>query len=106
MGKTLCQTNVATEYIQMQLAREAGYRVIIILGEPGYYPKHGFKNCSCFNIATADGKNFDAFTGIELIPGGLSGVHGKFHEASVFENLQAEEVEEFDLYLFFPIRRL
>ncbi len=25
-----------------------------------------------------------------------SGVHGKFYEATVFENLKADEVEEFD----------
>lgn len=71
-------------------------RQIFIFGKPGYYPKHVFKNCSCFNITTTEGKNFDAFMGIELISGGLRGGHGKFYEATVFENLKAEEVEEFD----------
>lgn len=80
----------------MQLAREAGYKAIIIFGEPGYYPKHGFVTCDHFGITTSKGENFDAFMGIELIPGGLNGVHGKFYEADVFENLTEMEVDEFN----------
>jgi putative acetyltransferase len=80
----------------IQLAREAGYKAIIIFGEPGYYPRHGFVNCNHFGITTSKGENFDAFMGIELIPGGMEGVHGKFYEAEVFENLPDEEVAEFN----------
>jgi predicted N-acetyltransferase YhbS len=80
----------------MQLAREAGFKSIIILGEPGYYPKHGFVTCNHFGITTSKGENFDAFMGIELLPGGLAGVHGKFYESDIFENLPEEEVNEFN----------
>ncbi len=80
----------------MELAREARYGAIIIFGEPGYYPKHGFTTCDHFGITTSKGENFDAFMGIELIPGGLEGVKGKFYESDVFENLPEEEVEEFN----------
>jgi putative acetyltransferase len=80
----------------MQLARDAGYKGIIIFGEPGYYPKHGFVTCNHFGITTSNGENFDAFMGIELIPGGMADVHGKFYEADVFENLPDEEVDEFN----------
>lgn len=80
----------------MQLAREQGYRAIIILGEPGYYPRYGFKTCDNFNITTNDGKNFDAFMGIELIPGGLEGVSGKFYESKVFEESSSDKADEFD----------
>jgi putative acetyltransferase len=80
----------------MQLARDAGYKAIIIFGEPGYYPKHGFVTCDHFGITTSTGENFDAFMGIELIPGGMEGVHGKFYEAELFENLPDEAVEEFN----------
>jgi predicted N-acetyltransferase YhbS len=80
----------------MQLAKEQGYRAIIILGEPEYYPLHGFKTCDHFAITTSDGKNFNAFMGIELIPGGLAGVTGKFYESKVFEECDEEKVEEFD----------
>ncbi len=81
----------------MQLAREKGYRAIIIFGEPEYYPRHGFKPCDCFNITTKDGKNFDAFMGIELVPGGLDGVKGKFYESKAFDDCNNEEAaEEYD----------
>lgn len=80
----------------MELARKAGYKAIIIFGEPGYYPKHGFKTCDNFNITTRDSKNFDAFMGIELVKDGLKGVQGKFYESEVFENLSNEKVDEFD----------
>jgi len=89
IGRLLLETT-------MQLAREAGYKAIIIFGEPGYYPKHGFVTCNHFGITTSKGENFDAFMAIELIPGGLNGVHGKFYEADVFENLPDMEVDEFN----------
>lgn len=79
-----------------QLAREAGHKAIIIFGEPGYYPRFGFAPCERFGITTADGKNFDAFMALELTPGSLKDVHGKFYEAEVFENLPDEDVEEFN----------
>jgi len=82
--------------ITMQLAREQGYRAIIIFGEPEYYPRHGFKTCDHFNITTRDGKNFNAFMGIELVHGGLDGVKGNFHESTVFDDSNSEKAEEYD----------
>jgi len=80
----------------MKLAADSGCKGIIIYGEPDYYPLLGFKTCDNFGITTPDGKNFSAFMGIELIPDGMSGVHGKFYEADVFKNLPSEEVVEYD----------
>lgn len=80
----------------MELARKAGYKAIVIFGEPGYYPKHGFKTCDNFGITTKDSKNFDAFMGIELVKDGLKEVKGKFYESEAFESLLPEKVEEFD----------
>lgn len=81
----------------MRLAREAGYPGIIIFGEPGYYPKHGFVTCDNFGITTADGKNFDAFMGIELQDGAFEQMRGgRFFEAEVFEHLSEEKVLVFD----------
>lgn len=87
----------------MALAREAGWPGIIILGEPDYYPRIGFRTCDHFGITTADGKNFDAFLGIELCPGGLSSRPGRFHESPVFENLPPAEVEQYNKN--FPLLR-
>ena len=83
-------------YHTMKLAAEAGYIGIVIYGEPDYYPRIGFKTCDKFEITTPDGRNFDAFMGIELIPDGMAKIHGKFYESDVFHNLPSDEVVEFD----------
>lgn len=77
------------------LAAKEGYSGIVIFGEPDYYPRHGFKTCDHFGITTKDGKNFAAFMGLELQKDAFCDSKGKFHEASVFENLPPAEVEEF-----------
>ncbi len=89
IGKALLETT-------MDLARKAGYKAIIIFGEPGYYPKRGFITCDNFGITTSDSKNFDAFMGIELVEDGLKGVKEKFYESKVFEDLPMDKVDEFD----------
>ena len=80
----------------MSLAAGKGYKRIIILGEPDYYPRMGFKTCDNFNITTSDGRNFDAFMGIELVEGGMKNIKGKFYESEAFENISKEEVEEYN----------
>lgn len=80
----------------MKLAVNKGYKGIVIFGEPDYYPRIGFKTCDNFNITTADGKNFDAFMGIELSEGSLKGIQGKFYASEVFDNLPKDEVEEYN----------
>lgn len=80
----------------MNLAANQGYKGIVIFGEPDYYPRIGFKTCDNFHITTPEGKNFDAFMGIELAKDSMKGIKGKFYEAEVFENLPKEEVEVFN----------
>lgn len=78
------------------LAKEMGYKGVIIYGEPDYYPLHGFKTCDHWGITTPDGKNFDAFMGIELVDGYLNHPGAKFYEASVYENIEKDKVDEYD----------
>jgi hypothetical protein len=47
-------------------------------------------------VVTADGKNFDAFMGIELAEGSMKDIKGKFYESEIFVNLPKEEVEEYN----------
>lgn len=89
----------------LALAKEAGQEGVVIFGEPDYYPGHGFQTCDHFGITTADGKNFDAFMGIELAEGGLADFGGKFYESEVFENLSEEENEEFTKGFDAPVKR-
>ncbi len=79
----------------LKLAKQAGYEGVVIFGEPDYYPLHGFLTCDNYGITTKDGKNFDSFLGIELVPNGLKGFGGIFCESSVFDDLSAEENETF-----------
>ncbi len=79
----------------MNLAREAGYKGIVIFGEPGYYPKHGFKTCDNFGIRTMWDANFDSFMGIELVEGAFEGITGKFEEGDVFGDYPQEEIDEY-----------
>ncbi len=104
---SLQKTGIGARLMQetFHLAREAGHTAIIIFGEPGYYPRFGFTPCERYGITTADGKNFDAFMALELTPGSLAGVQGKFYEADVFENLPEDEVEEFNKQ-FPPMEKL
>lgn len=78
------------------LARQAGYKAIIIFGEPDYYPRYGFLTCDHFGITTADGENFSAFMALELVPGGLKGITGKYYYPKVYDDLPPEEVDAFD----------
>lgn len=89
----------------LALAKEAGYEGVVIFGEPDYYPRHGFQTCDHFGITTADGKNFDAFMGIELVEGGLANFGGKFYESEVFEDLPEAENEEFTKGFDAPVKR-
>ena len=78
------------------LAKKSAYPGIVIFGEPGYYPKHGFKTCDHFGITTKDGKNSDPFMGYELKEGALSKIGGRYYESTVFDELFPEKVEEYD----------
>lgn len=80
----------------LKLAKEMGYKGVIIYGEPDYYPLHGFMTCDHWGITTPDGKNFDAFMGIELVDGYLNHPGAKFYEASVYENIEKDKVGEYD----------
>lgn len=77
------------------LAKEAGYKGIVICGEPAYYPKHGFTTCDHFGIIHPEGGNFDAFMAYPLNDG-FDEIHGYFYESPVFEACEDEkEICEF-----------
>jgi len=70
----------------LQLAGQmGGYPAVVLYGHPDYYHRFGFKNAQEYHIQTAQGENFEAFMVLELHPGGLQGISGRFHEAEVFQ---------------------
>ena len=50
----------------LPLAKKAGYKGIVICGEPEYYPKHGFLICDHFDIHHPAFGNGDAFMAFPL----------------------------------------
>ena len=71
------------------LAKTAGWPGIVILGEPDYYPKHGFQTCDHFGIMHPDLGNCDPFMALPLSED-FANVHGLFYEAPVFESCEDE----------------
>ena len=89
----------------LELAKQQGFEGVVIFGEPDYYPLYGFKTCENFGITTIEGKNFDAFLGIELVEDGLAEFGGRFIEPKVFEELSEEENEEFTKNFSTPVKQ-
>jgi putative acetyltransferase len=56
--------------------REAGHRVVIVLGHPEYYPRFGFVLASRHGIRWENEVPEDVFMALALHPGGLAGVRG------------------------------
>jgi putative acetyltransferase len=57
----------------LQECKRAGYRAAIVVGHPSYYPRFGFSSALVANLNNPFAKG-DAFMGIELAQGSLSGV--------------------------------
>ncbi len=77
-------------------ARQLGYPAILIFGHPDYYPRVGFQRASEFGVTTADGKNFDPFMALPLYEGALDGIHGRYFIDAVYDELNEEDVLEFE----------
>ncbi len=77
------------------LARDEGYKGIVICGEPDYYPRHGFKTCDHYGIIHPGFGQSPAFMAYPLNDG-FEDIQGYFYEAPVFEECEDEEkVREF-----------
>lgn len=66
-------------------ARALGHRAVFIYGDPGYYARFGFVAAEGYGIGSADGMYADALQALELVPGALAGIAGRFVEDAVFE---------------------
>lgn len=78
-----------------KIAYDNGHKVIIILGHPHNYCKHGFKVSKDFNISDPDGMYPFGMLVFELEKGVLNGVKAKFYHSDVY-NINENEVDEFD----------
>lgn len=76
-------------------AKALGYRAILIYGDPEYYSRFGFVAAETYQIGSAEHQYAPALQALELVPGALSGIRGRFFEDSVF-NVNEAEAEAFD----------
>ncbi|NLF28897.1 MAG: N-acetyltransferase [Clostridiales bacterium] len=79
----------------LSLAKELGHRAVLIYGSPHYYPRFGFQPGKRFEIRTSDNMYAAALQALELYPGALKGVSGRFFESDAFE-VDVRASEAFD----------
>lgn len=77
------------------IAKELGYRAILIYGDPGYYSRLGFVEAEKYDIRTSDNMYAAALQALELYPGALADCTGRFYEGSAYE-VDEKAAEEFD----------
>lgn len=78
-----------------EIARNLGYKAILIFGDPAYYNRYGFSAAENYKIRTAEDMYAAALLATELFPGALSARSGKFIEDPIF-NVDETAVEEFE----------
>ena len=74
----------------IKLAKDAGYAGIVLMGEPYYYPRFGFKRGGDFGLTDWDGNVWDS---LQVLPlnDDFSGIKGKLFESKDFDKLEDKE---------------
>lgn len=60
----------------LRLAREMGHTSVILVGDPGYYHRFGFKSSVDFGIKNTNDIPDEYVMACELVPGALDGISG------------------------------
>ncbi len=69
-----------------RIARELGYKSIVVVGHESYYPKFGYRPASTYNITCSFDVPDENLMIIELVENGLKGVCGTIvHPKEFFE---------------------
>jgi putative acetyltransferase len=66
----------------LNLLREQGERIVIVVGHPNYYPRFGFSSGKALSLKGPFPQ--DAFMAMELSPGALEGVRGQVRYPAAF----------------------
>lgn len=86
-----------------KLARDLGYKAILIYGDPSYYSRFGFVPAETYKIGTSDNMYAAPLLAFELTEGALSDCSGRFFEDPIFDINEAK-AKEFDKS--FPYKEL
>jgi putative acetyltransferase len=70
----------------LEICREQGYRIVIVLGHPDFYPRFGFSPKLTERLQSPYGGG-PSFMAAELVPGALTGVVGKVVYSQPFNDL-------------------
>lgn len=79
----------------LAVAADMGFTTVLIYGDPAYYVRFGFKPAQEYDIRTAHGSFHQALQALELVPGALNGISGRFCEGEAY-NVDDAELEAFD----------
>lgn len=79
----------------LQTARDLGFKVVAIYGDPHNYCKHGFRNGKDLGISNGSGDYPHGLLALELEPGVLAGRRWRFQTSPLFECSESD-VEAFD----------
>jgi len=77
----------------IEVCRSAHHRAIVLVGHPSYYPRFGFSHALVARLKNPFAAD-EAFMGLELVRGALSGIEGRVVYPEVFSqfcNLTAHE---------------
>lgn len=67
------------------LARELGYKAILIFGDPEYYSRFGFVPAERYGVGTSWGVYIISLQALELQPGALENCAGYFQESGDYQ---------------------
>jgi putative acetyltransferase len=59
-----------------EIARDLGHEAVVLVGNPAYYHRFGFKTAADFGIRNANGIPDEYVMACELVPNALDAVHG------------------------------
>jgi predicted N-acetyltransferase YhbS len=83
-------------------ARALGYTSVLITGYPDYYHRFGFIPASKFGIMMPDGASLDAFMALELVPGTLGDMGGKWACCKAFDTVENDSAAFTQYHEIFP----
>lgn len=80
----------------LAMARHLGERGVLLMGDPAYYGRFGFRPAADFGITLPDGTAPQVFQALELYPDALQGVQGTWHLAPLFDDPEPEALDAYD----------
>ena len=91
--------------LTLDKAAKEGFSGVLIVGNPKYYHRFGFRPAADFKIVADDGSSFPELMAYELGEGRLKNIHGRLFFCPEFSDTNQNEVLEFDRN-FPPKKRL